>query len=188
MAASRFSTPHVLVGVGVLGLGLAACDNGRPARFALPTEPTAPSIAGAPAAPAPPPPASSPVAPFPIPFGPLVYTPLEIGTVVHGPVEDPPECLDELQWPCTYFQLTPRVSGRLEAVLTYSAATQGGQGVDLTLINVDDRADVWVWAQTFRPNLTGLEASVREGRTYHLVMRYAFDRLEFELTTSLKPE
>jgi len=188
MIASRSNLSHRGVAVGILVLGLVGCDNGRPVRFALPTEPTAPAIAGAPPAPAPPPPATFPVPSSPIQFGPLVYTPLEIGVVERGPVMDPPECLDELQWPCKYFQLTPRVSGRLEAVLTYAAATQGGQGVDLTLIDVDNRTAVWVWAQTFRPNLTGLEAPVREGRTYHLVMRYTFNGLEFELTTSLKPE
>ena len=186
MATPRSTMGHVAVSVGVLVLGvlgvlsLAACDDGPSRGFALPSAPTPPPTAGAPPAPAP-----TPV-PLPTRFGPLVYTPLEIGVVVRGPLVDPPECVDERGWPCKYFLLTPPVSGRLDAVLTYSQATQGGQGVDLTVRDVDNGTEVW--AQTFRPDLTGVEASVREGRTYHLVMRYAFDGLEFELATSLKPE
>lgn len=184
MTASRFSVSHLQVGVGVLVLGLVACDNGRPPRFVLPTAPTVPPIAGAPPVPAPPPPHPAPT--LPTRFGPLVYTPLEIGAVARGPLLDPPECVEFALWPCRYFQVTPPAGGTLVVVLTYSSSTQGGQGVDVSVEEADGRGEVW--AQFGSPTETRVEAPVLAGRTYHIVMWYAFDRLEFELTTSLQPE
>ncbi len=78
------------------------------------------------------------------------------------------------------------MSGTLEAVLTYSSATQNGQGVDVTLN--DAAAPGLTWAQVFSATETRVHSAVREGHTYHITLWYTFDGLEFELTTSLKPE
>ena len=178
MTALGSNAIQARVAAGILVLGLVACDDGRRSHFGLPTAATAPPVAGAPPAPSP--------SPVPTPFGPLAYTPLEIGTVVRGPLMNPPECVGYPLWPCKYFQVTAPESGKLEALLTFSSETQGGQGVDLSVREAQGRSEVW--AQSASPTYTRVEAPLLAGRTYYIIMWYAFDRLEFELTTSLKPE
>ena len=182
MSASATDVIGAAIAVGILVLGLAGCDTDRPGRFATLTSPSAPP----PAPPAPAPsPLPNPAPPLPTRFGPLEYTPIEIGAVVRGPLVMPPECYDFGGWPCRYFELTPPASGRLRVVLTYSSASQGGQGVDLSMSPVDGIG--WeYWAQFGSATETRLEAPVIAGRAYRIAMWYAFEGLEFELTTSLQ--
>jgi hypothetical protein len=42
-----------------------------------------------------------------------------------------------------------------------------------------------VWAQSFSQSKTTVVAPVVAGGAYHITMWYAFDRLEFELRTSM---
>ena len=126
MTALGSNAIQARVTAGILVLGLVACDDGRRSRFGLPDG--SHSSPGRRCAPGP----VSP-SPVPTPFGPLVYTPLEIGTVVRGPLMNPPECVGYPLWPCKYFQVTAPESGKLEALLTFSSETQGGQGVDLSV-------------------------------------------------------
>ena len=111
MAVSPFGVNPAWVAAGVLILVVAACDDGRPRRFALPLTPTPPPIAV-------PPPSPAPSPRPPAGFGPLEFTPLQIGQVVRGRLDAPPECINFAGWPCRYFQVTPAASGRLAVMLT----------------------------------------------------------------------
>ena len=180
MTASRPNIGHLKAAVGVLVLGLAACDSDRTSRLGLPTAPT---IGVAP--PVPPSPAPAPSPSPGIRFGPLEYTPIEIGAVVRGPLVMPPECYDLAGWPCRYFQVTPPTSGRLRVVLAYSSAMQGGQLVDLMVRRVEPPT-VEVDAQFKNAIEARVEAPVVAGQVYSIILWYAFDGLEFELTTSVE--
>jgi hypothetical protein len=98
-------------------------------------------------------------------------------------VTNPPECLEERDWPCRYFELIAPVTGDLTVEISYAAETQRFQAVDLTVQNVKSVSKVW--AQSYRPGWGKVVAPVAAGESYYITMWYAFDRLEFELRTSM---
>ena len=82
-----------------------------------------------------------------------------------------------------HFRLTSLQSGALTITLLYAPATQGGQGVDVTL----ETHGVLVWAQQWSPTRVVLTAPVRSGEEYAIVLWYTFPKLEYVLTTTLAP-
>jgi hypothetical protein len=153
--------------VAVLALlifSAAACEV-TPLRLRLPTAPTAIYV---------PPP--------PVAFAPPEFTLIEVGAVFHERVDNPPECIDDLGWPCRYFRLTAPASGTLSVTTTSPRGTRGPG--DLTVSEVDRPG--YTWAQSASSNETRVTAPVVAGRSYCITMWYVAAGLEFELRTSLQ--
>jgi hypothetical protein len=122
------------------------------------------------------------VPPPPVPFAPLVFTPLEVGAVFQGRVDNPQQCIDDLGWPCLYFRLTVPISGTLSVSLTSPRGIR--VPADLTVRVVDGGA--YTWAQLFSETETRVTAPVVAGRSYDVTMWYVNTGVEFELRPSVQ--
>ncbi len=159
-----------------LSLWMLGCDGPTSrSRFAVPMTPVAPTPVPSP--PTPPP------RPFPATFE---FTPIEVDEVITRTISNPPPCLDWPVWPCQYFRITAPSTGTLVILLTFDSSTQGQQGVDISAGDLGPDGGEH-WAEFGSATQTRLTLPVTAGRTYQIALWYTYEKLHYELRTSLKP-
>ncbi len=171
-----------VLALGVFSLGCEASTR----VFPFPTSPSG----GTSAAPVPTPtPAPTPTPiPQPRPLPSVDFNEITVGQTVTKVVPtSPPPCWDWPEWPCQYFRFTAPSDGRVTVELRYRPETQppgrfGPQGVDISVVDPLGRE---VWADFGTPTVTRASLDVKERVIYQITLWYTYERLEYELQTTL---
>lgn len=89
--------------------------------------------------------------------------------------------------PCQYFRITAPSTGTLEVLLTFDSSTQGLQGVDISARDLPAVGGIDpYWAEFGNSTQTRLTLSVTAGQTYQIALWYTYEKLQYELRTSMK--